>query len=208
MRGRSDLGELGGKGGDTRALATRSSILPSSHAHAPLHTSIILVSRGVTNERDTSHHISTHTLDHTPLAQLDNPLSAVDQHTAIHIFENCVKGLLKDKVVVWITHQLELLPQCNNVAVMEVRWEEPVVWVRQASRDESASGEGLGVERAELGLSREVEPVLCVKWQGLPWCCAPILGCRSRRSCQPQPTGGEGRCVRVERLGAERAVGS
>jgi len=50
---------------------------------------------------------------------LDNPLSAVDQHTALHIFNHCIKGMLKDKAVIWITHQLELLPSCNNIAVME-----------------------------------------------------------------------------------------
>lgn len=41
---------------------------------------------------------------------LDNPLSAVDQHTSKHIFDHCIKGLLKDKAVVLIGHQLELLP--------------------------------------------------------------------------------------------------
>ena len=41
---------------------------------------------------------------------LDNPLSAVDQHTSKHIFDYCIKGLLKDKAVVLIAHQLELLP--------------------------------------------------------------------------------------------------
>jgi hypothetical protein len=45
------------------------------------------------------------------LVLLDNPLSAVDQHTSKHIFDKCIKGLLKDKAVVLIAHQLELLPQ-------------------------------------------------------------------------------------------------
>ncbi|KAL6759443.1 ABC transporter [Haematococcus lacustris] len=53
------------------------------------------------------------------LILLDNPLSAVDQHTAIHIFEHCIRGMLRDKAVVWITHQLELLPQCDTISVME-----------------------------------------------------------------------------------------
>jgi ABC-type lipoprotein export system ATPase subunit len=46
---------------------------------------------------------------------LDNPLSAVDQHTSKHIFDYCIKGLLKDKAVVLIGHQLELLPACDKV---------------------------------------------------------------------------------------------
>lgn len=45
------------------------------------------------------------------LILLDNPLSAVDQHTSKHIFDKCIKGLLADKAVVLIAHQLELLPQ-------------------------------------------------------------------------------------------------
>jgi ABC-type multidrug transport system ATPase subunit len=43
----------------------------------------------------------------------------VDQHTAIHIFNNCIRGMLRNKAVLWITHQLELLPQCDKIAVME-----------------------------------------------------------------------------------------
>ena len=45
--------------------------------------------------------------------------SAVDQHTAQHIFKHCIRGLLREKAVVWITHQLELLPQCDNIMIME-----------------------------------------------------------------------------------------
>ena len=47
---------------------------------------------------------------------LDNPLSAVDQHTSKHIFDNTIKGLLKDKAVVLIAHQVELLPQVRRRA--------------------------------------------------------------------------------------------
>lgn len=45
------------------------------------------------------------------LVLLDNPLSAVDQHTSKHIFDKCIKGLLLEKAVVLVAHQLELLPQ-------------------------------------------------------------------------------------------------
>ena len=50
---------------------------------------------------------------------LDNPLSAVDQHTSTHIFNKCIKGVLKEKAVILIAHQLELLPQCDRVAIMD-----------------------------------------------------------------------------------------
>jgi hypothetical protein len=50
---------------------------------------------------------------------LDNALSAVDHHTAQHIFSRCVRGLMADKAVVLITHQVEFLPQCDKVAIMD-----------------------------------------------------------------------------------------
>ncbi|KAG2422455.1 hypothetical protein HXX76_016025 [Chlamydomonas incerta] len=53
------------------------------------------------------------------LILLDNPLSAVDQHTARHIFDKCIKGIFKDKAVIWITHQLELLPEVTNICITD-----------------------------------------------------------------------------------------
>jgi len=40
------------------------------------------------------------------LVLLDNALSAVDHHTAQHIFEHCVRGIFRDKATVLITHQV------------------------------------------------------------------------------------------------------
>ena len=42
------------------------------------------------------------------LVLLDNALSAVDHHTAHHIFEHCVKGMFRDKATVLVTHQVGL----------------------------------------------------------------------------------------------------
>jgi ABC-type phosphate transport system ATPase subunit len=39
---------------------------------------------------------------------LDDPLSAVDSHVGQHIFENCIKGTLADKTIVFVTHQLQV----------------------------------------------------------------------------------------------------
>eukprot|EP00798_Chlamydomonas_sp_ICE-L_P021717 gene21717-28737_t len=47
------------------------------------------------------------------LVLLDNALSAVDHHTAHHIFKHCIKDMMKDKAVVLITHQ------CQKVAIMD-----------------------------------------------------------------------------------------
>lgn len=54
------------------------------------------------------------------LLLLDNPLSAVDQHTSKHIFDKAIKGLLADKAVVLIAHQLELLPQVRRAVMFDV----------------------------------------------------------------------------------------
>jgi ABC-type multidrug transport system ATPase subunit len=53
------------------------------------------------------------------LVLLDNALSAVDHHTAHHIFKNLLKDSLCEKATVLITHQVEFLPQCDKVAIMD-----------------------------------------------------------------------------------------
>jgi ABC-type multidrug transport system ATPase subunit len=53
------------------------------------------------------------------LMLLDNALSAVDHHTAHHIFTNLLKDTLCEKATVLITHQVEFLPQCDKVAIMD-----------------------------------------------------------------------------------------
>ncbi|GLI68304.1 hypothetical protein VaNZ11_012665 [Volvox africanus] len=53
------------------------------------------------------------------LVLLDNALSAVDHHTAHHIFDTCIKGLFAEKAVVLITHQIEFMPRCDAVAIMD-----------------------------------------------------------------------------------------
>jgi ABC-type multidrug transport system fused ATPase/permease subunit len=52
---------------------------------------------------------------HGDVYLLDNALSAVDHHTAQHIFENCLKQHADDKAIVLITHQVEFLPKCDKV---------------------------------------------------------------------------------------------
>jgi ABC-type multidrug transport system ATPase subunit len=53
------------------------------------------------------------------LVLLDNALSAVDHHTAQHIFQYCVKDMFRDKATILVTHQVEFLPQCDKVAIMD-----------------------------------------------------------------------------------------
>jgi ATP-binding cassette, subfamily C (CFTR/MRP), member 1 len=50
---------------------------------------------------------------------LDNALSAVDHHTANHIFDNLLKSSVNDRAIVLITHQVEFLPKCDKVCIMD-----------------------------------------------------------------------------------------
>ncbi len=45
-------------------------------------------------------------------------MSALDQSVGRHIFTHCIRGLLKNKVIIFVTHQTHLLPQCDSVLLM------------------------------------------------------------------------------------------
>eukprot|EP00731_Ephydatia_muelleri_P016456 Em0009g880a len=49
---------------------------------------------------------------------LDDPLSAVDSVVAKYIFESCIRDLLKDRLVLLVTHQLQFAEQANHIMVI------------------------------------------------------------------------------------------
>lgn len=49
----------------------------------------------------------------------DDPLSAVDQKVAKHIFDNCFKTYLKNKTIILVTHQLQYLDRCDKSILMD-----------------------------------------------------------------------------------------
>ncbi|KAK4278351.1 hypothetical protein QN277_016208 [Acacia crassicarpa] len=49
---------------------------------------------------------------------LDDPFSAVDAHTGSHLFKECLLGLLSSKTVLYVTHQVEFLPDADLILVM------------------------------------------------------------------------------------------
>lgn len=49
---------------------------------------------------------------------LDDPLSAVDAHVGKTIFFDCIKNLLKGKTVIFVTHQLQYLKDCDQVLLL------------------------------------------------------------------------------------------
>ena len=50
---------------------------------------------------------------------LDDPLSAVDVQVANHIFKNAIKGQLKGKTVVLVTHQSQFLNEADKILVLD-----------------------------------------------------------------------------------------
>ncbi|XP_019082507.1 PREDICTED: ABC transporter C family member 9-like [Camelina sativa] len=50
---------------------------------------------------------------------LDDPFSAVDAHTGRQLFEDCLMGILKEKTVLYVTHQVEFLPAADLILVMQ-----------------------------------------------------------------------------------------
>ena len=50
---------------------------------------------------------------------MDDPLSAVDAHVGKHIFYECIKKHLADKTVIFVTHQLQYLKDCDDVVLLK-----------------------------------------------------------------------------------------
>ena len=50
---------------------------------------------------------------------LDDPLSAVDTAVAKHLFDVCIRGLLGDRVVVLVTHQLQFALQADKILALK-----------------------------------------------------------------------------------------
>ena len=49
----------------------------------------------------------------------DDPLSAVDVRVGREIFEKCMRGVLREKLVLMVTHQINYVRQCDFVIVMK-----------------------------------------------------------------------------------------
>ena len=49
----------------------------------------------------------------------DDPISAVDARVAKKLFQNCIKPLAKDKIVILVTHQINYIEECDEAIVMD-----------------------------------------------------------------------------------------
>ena len=50
---------------------------------------------------------------------MDDPLSAVDPKVASHIFNQCIKGYLKEKTVILVTHQLQFISKADCIIYLQ-----------------------------------------------------------------------------------------
>lgn len=50
---------------------------------------------------------------------LDDPLSAVDTKVGAHLFDECIKGILKKKIRLLVTHQVQMLQTATTILIMK-----------------------------------------------------------------------------------------
>ncbi|KAG8363494.1 hypothetical protein BUALT_Bualt19G0028200 [Buddleja alternifolia] len=50
---------------------------------------------------------------------LHDPFSAVDAHTGTELFQDCLMGILMDKTIIYVTHQVEFLPAADLILLMQ-----------------------------------------------------------------------------------------
>jgi ATP-binding cassette subfamily C (CFTR/MRP) protein 4 len=50
---------------------------------------------------------------------LDDPLAAVDTKVARHLFERCFQGVLKEKCIILVTHQIQFAKYADNILLLE-----------------------------------------------------------------------------------------
>ncbi|XP_043334217.1 ATP-binding cassette sub-family C member 4-like isoform X2 [Cervus canadensis] len=49
---------------------------------------------------------------------LDDPLSAVDAGVSRHLFEHCIRQVLKEKIIILVTHQLQYLKDASQILIL------------------------------------------------------------------------------------------
>ncbi|XP_015522174.2 ATP-binding cassette sub-family C member 4 isoform X1 [Neodiprion lecontei] len=95
---------------------------------------------------------------------LDDPLSAVDTQVSRHLFNKCIKGFLKDKTRILVTHQLQFLGQVDDVIIIDqgkVRCQGTYDEIAETSLFRELSSHELGVhevvKEAEEGRENDTD---------------------------------------------------
>ncbi|KAL2319480.1 hypothetical protein Fmac_028449 [Flemingia macrophylla] len=84
----------------------------------------------------------------------DDPFSAVDAHTGTHLFKECLMGILKEKTIIFVTHQVEFLPAADLILVMQNGR------VAQAGKFEDLLKQNIGFEVLVGAHSKALESIL------------------------------------------------
>ncbi|KAL1293412.1 putative ABC transporter C family member 15 isoform X2 [Arachis ipaensis] len=88
---------------------------------------------------------------------LDDPFSAVDAHTGTHLFKECLMGILKEKTILFVTHQVEFLPAADLILVMQNGK------ITQAGKFEELLKQNIGFEVLVGAHSKALESILTVE---------------------------------------------
>ncbi|CAL5382544.1 unnamed protein product [Camellia sinensis] len=88
---------------------------------------------------------------------LDDPFSAVDAHTGSQLFEDCLMGILKEKTILYVTHQVEFLPAADLILVMKNGR------ISQAGTFDELMKQNIGFEILVGAHSQALESVLTVE---------------------------------------------
>ncbi|KAF9625861.1 hypothetical protein IFM89_027638 [Coptis chinensis] len=88
---------------------------------------------------------------------LDDPFSAVDAHTGTQLFEECLLGILRNKTIIYVTHQVEFLPAADLILVMQNGR------VAQAGKFEELLKQNIGFEVLVGAHNEALESVLTVE---------------------------------------------
>ncbi|KAK3430193.1 hypothetical protein EUGRSUZ_E01720, partial [Eucalyptus grandis] len=88
---------------------------------------------------------------------LDDPFSAVDAHTGTQLFADCLMGMLKDKTILFVTHQVEFLPAADLILVMRDGR------IAQAGKFEDLLKQNSGFEVLVGAHSKALESILTVE---------------------------------------------
>uniref|UniRef100_A0A7N2LD86 Uncharacterized protein n=1 Tax=Quercus lobata TaxID=97700 RepID=A0A7N2LD86_QUELO len=87
---------------------------------------------------------------------LDDPFSAVDAHTGTQLLE-CLMGILKEKTILFVTHQVEFLPAADLILVMQNGR------IAQAGRFEELMKQKIGFEVLVGAHSQALDSILSVE---------------------------------------------
>ncbi|KAM7275095.1 hypothetical protein ACFE04_016961 [Oxalis oulophora] len=87
---------------------------------------------------------------------LDDPFSAVDAHTGTQLFQDCLMGMLKEKTVLYVTHQVEFLPAADLILVMQNGK------IAQAGKFEEILKQNIGFEVLVGAHNQALESILTV----------------------------------------------